>query len=66
MSELDTTCSYCRGFRVVDGIDGVIACRVCLGTGGAPYEGELGHAARARELRRIGELVRQYEDVTGE
>jgi hypothetical protein len=52
------TCPYCRGAKVLDNaIGGLVACRVCLGTGEGPYEGDLGHEARQRELRRIAELL---------
>lgn len=55
-------CPYCRGAKTVDNaIEGRVACRVCLGTGGGPYEEELGTEARGRELRRIAELLMERE-----
>lgn len=61
MSDDKPTCAYCRGARYVDGQHGVLACRMCLGTGRAPYEGNLGHDAPVRELRRITELQRWHD-----
>lgn len=40
-------------------VDGTVACRVCLGLDSeVSYDGDLGHDARPRELRRIAELLK--------
>lgn len=58
-------CPFCKGAKVLDNaVYGIVACRVCLGTGRPEaYDDDLGHDAHPRELRRIAELLYRNEHI---